>query len=122
MENLQKINIHDKFVYVKEPWKPAIVGELNNQSVKIVKVMGEFPWHFHGNEDELFYVIEGILNIRTKEKEYVLHKDEFIIIPRGIEHSPMAKGEALVMLFEPQSTLNTGNKNNEFTHSELQAV
>ena len=122
MKNLQKINVHDKFVHIKEPWKPAIVGELNNQCVKIVKVKGEFPWHFHENAGELFYVIDGILRIRTEEKEYVLHKDEFIIIPRGIEHSPMAKEETLVMLFEPKNTLNTGNLENEFTHSDLKSI
>ena len=122
MKNLQKINLFDKFVHVEEPWKPAIVGELNNQYVKIVKVKGEFPWHFHENGDELFYVIEGILHIRTKESEHVLHKDEFIIIPRGIKHSPMAKDESLVMLFEPKNTLNTGNIVNEFTHSDIKSI
>ena len=122
MGNLQKINVLDKFVHVKEPWKPAIVGELNNQLVKIVKVLGEFPWHFHENEDELFFVINGILSIRTRENEHILHKDEFIIIPRGIEHSPMAKEEAFIMLFEPKSTLNTGNTENKYTHSDLKSI
>ena len=122
MKNISKINPLDKFIHVKDPWKPVIVGELNDQYVKLVKVKGEFPWHFHENEDELFYVIEGILSIHTREVEYVLHKDEFIIIPRGIEHSPMSKEVALVMLFEPKNTLNTGNIKNEFTHSELKSI
>jgi mannose-6-phosphate isomerase-like protein (cupin superfamily) len=122
MINLQKINLHDKFDTIKETWKPVIVGELNNQHVKIVKIKGEFPWHFHEKEDELFYVINGNLHIRTVSEEFILHKDEFIIIPRGMEHSPSAVEEVLVMLFEPKSTLNTGNVQNEFTHSDLQSI
>ena len=122
LKNLQKINVHEKFTHIKGPWKPAIVGELNNQNVKVVKVKGEFPWHFHEEEDELFYVIEGKLHIETRDQVHILYKDEFIIIPRGIEHSPSAEEEALVMLFEPKTTLNTGNIQNKFTHSDLQSV
>lgn len=122
MQRLQKVNLLDKFKHVKYPWQPAIVGELNNQLVKIVKVKGEFPWHFHEQEDEMFYVIEGNLQIRTRDHDHVLHKDEFIIIPHSVEHSPMATEETLVMLFEPQATLNTGNIVNEFTHSDLKSI
>ena len=122
MSNLQKINLHTKFELIHECFKPAIIGELNNQFVKVVKVKGEFPWHFHENEDELFFVVSGKLNIRTKNHEHILQKDEFIIIPKGIEHSPFAEEETLVMLFEPKSTLNTGNVQNTFTHNELQNI
>ena len=122
MKKLQKISLHDKFTHVKNPWKPVIVGELNNQYVKIVKVKGEFPWHFHEDEDELFFVIEGQMTIQTREEDFQLKKDEFIIVPQGIEHRPKSEKEALVMLFEPKATLNTGNNNNEFTHSNLKSI
>lgn len=122
MKKLQKIRLHDKFMHIKNPWKPAIVGELNNQHVKIVKVKGEFPWHFHENEDELFFVIEGEMTIQTKENDFQVKKDEFIIIPRCIEHRPTAEKEALVMLFEPKTTLNTGNIENPFTHKKLESI
>ena len=122
MKKLQKISLHDKFTHVKNPWKPVIVGELNNQYVKIVKVKGEFPWHFHEDEDELFFVIEGQMTIQTREEDFQLKKDEFIIVPQGIEYRPKSEKEALVMLFEPNTTLNTGNNNNEFTHSNLESI
>ena len=120
--NMDIIKIKEKFTLVKEPWKPAILGELNNQYVKIVKIIGEFPWHFHEKEEELFYVISGELVIRTQEKDYVLHENEFIIIPRGIEHSPAANEDTHVMLFEPKTTVNTGNVENTFTHKELERI
>ncbi len=122
MQNLQKINVHNKFTLIEEFWKPAIIGELNNQYVKVVKVKGEFPWHFHETEDELFFVVSGILQIRTRDNDYILRKDEFIIIPKGVEHSPFAEEDALVMLFEPKSTLNTGNFENKFTHEDLKTI
>ncbi|TFG19000.1 MAG: cupin domain-containing protein [Promethearchaeota archaeon] len=119
---MQKISLCDKFTQVKHPWKPVIVGELNDHAVKIVKVKGEFPWHFHENEDELFFVIKGEMVIQTRENNYHLKKDEFIIVPRGIEHRPTAEIEAQVMLLEPKTTLNTGNISNEFTHSDVQSI
>jgi len=122
MKKLQKIGLHDKFAHVKNPWKPAIVGELNDQFVKIVKVEGEFPWHFHENEDELFFVIEGETTIETQAENFLLKKDEFVIVPRGTKHRPKSDKEALVMLFEPKTTLNTGNKQNDFTHSSLKSI
>ena len=122
MKKLQKINVHKKFTYIQSPWKPVILGELNNQYVKIVKVKGKFPWHFHEIEDELFFVIEGEIMIETKENKFHLKKDEFIIIPKGVEHRPTAEKEAYVMLFEPITTLNTGNVFNGFTHSNLKPI
>jgi mannose-6-phosphate isomerase-like protein (cupin superfamily) len=119
---VQKVNIHEKFSKFEDKWKPMIVGKLNQQYVKLVKIQGEFPWHFHESEDELFYVIEGMMTLRTRETQYTLQKDEFIIIPKGIEHSPAAKKETLIMLFEPRTTLNTGNVENKFTHTQLNSI
>ncbi len=118
----QKINAYEKFLQVKELWKPVIVGELNNQYVKFVKAKGEFPWHIHNEEDELFFVIEGELTLRTEQEIFILSKDEFIVIPKGVAHSPFADNEVKIMLFEPKTTLNTGNINNGFTHSNLEKI
>ncbi len=109
------INLADKFNLFQEPWHPKIVGELNNSYVKLAKLKGEFVWHHHDNEDELFLVVKGTLVIKLRDREFTIHEGEFIIIPKGVEHLPVAKEEVHVLLLEPKSTLNTGNVQNERT-------
>lgn len=119
---MEKVNLAQKLTLFSEHWSPKIVGELNGQHVKLVKLKGEFVWHKHENEDELFYVIEGCLNIEFRDKTVVVNEHEFLIIPRGIEHRPVANEEVSVMLFEPASTLNTGNTENELTKYNLDNI
>ena len=109
------INLKEKFSLFKEYWNPKIVGELNGQYVKLAKLKGEFVWHKHEDEDELFMVVKGKLTIKFKEKKIELDEGEFYIIPRGVEHLPVAEEECHVMIFEPKSVLNTGNRKNEKT-------
>ena len=106
---MEKVNLADKLALFSEPWSPRIVGELNGQHVKLVKVAGEFVWHRHENEDELFLVLGGSLAIHLRDRVVSLEKGEFYIVPRGVEHKPVADGEAQVLLLEPAATLNTGN-------------
>lgn len=115
MEEIKTINVLEKLSLFSEHWSPKIVGELNGQQVKLAKLKGEFVWHKHDNEDELFYVINGILTIEFRDKTVDINPGEFIIVPRGVEHKPVAKEEVSVMLFEPASTLNTGDSFNELT-------
>jgi mannose-6-phosphate isomerase-like protein (cupin superfamily) len=118
----EKINIGEKFSCFNDYWNPRIVGELNGQYIKLVKTKGEFTWHKHDDEDELFLVIKGILTMELRNKTIELKPGEFIIIPRGMEHKPVAAEEAHIMLFEPKSTLNTGDKQNEFTKPSLEKL
>ena len=120
--SITKVNVEDKLAQVNAYWTPKIVGELNNQQVKIAKFKGEFVKHNHQNEDELFFVIQGQLNIELNDKTLTLNAGEFVIIPRGIDHKPYAEEEVSVMLFEPSSTLNTGNINNDLTISDLDKI
>lgn len=113
---MQAINLAAKFATFSEHWQPRIVGELNGQHVKIAKLSGEFVWHHHEHEDELFLVIEGTLEIHFRDRVVTLREGEFCIVPRGVEHKPVAEREVKVLLFEPASTLNTGNVENERTH------
>lgn len=106
---LQKINIQDKLHLFNDYWNPRVVGKLNGQLVKLVKFKGEFVWHKHDDEDEMFLVISGAFNMELRDKTLTISKGDFIIIPRGTEHRPVADKEVHVMLFEPDSTLNTGN-------------
>lgn len=106
---MEKINIAEKFTLFADYWNPKIVGELNGQEVKLVKVQGEFVWHQHEVEDELFLVIKGQLLLKFRDREVVLNEGEFLIIPHGVEHQPVAEAEVHLLLFEPKSTLNTGN-------------
>jgi mannose-6-phosphate isomerase-like protein (cupin superfamily) len=106
---MQKINIAEKLSLFNTHWDPKIIGELNNQHVKLVKFVGEFDWHKHDNEDELFLVISGSFDMQFRDKIVNLSKNELIIVPRGIEHCPKADEEVQVLLFEPISTLNTGD-------------
>lgn len=119
---MNKIALAEKFALFSEYWSPKIVGELNGQSIKLAKFKGEFVWHKHDNEDELFFVVSGVLTIEFRDKTVTLNKDEFIIVPKGVEHKPFAEDEVLVMLFEPATTLNTGDTRNELTRDELDRI
>jgi mannose-6-phosphate isomerase-like protein (cupin superfamily) len=112
---MQKVNLAEKLGQFSEPWVPRIVGELNGQHVKLVKLDGEFIWHRHETEDELFLVLRGRLDIHLREQVVRLEPGEFFIVPRGVEHKPVAAGEVHVLLFEPMSTLNTGDVRNDRT-------
>jgi len=120
--NMEKINLAEKFSLFSERWSPKIVGELNGQLVKLVKFKGPFVWHHHDHEDEMFYVVKGNFDMELEDGTVTINEGEFIVIPRGIEHRPNAKEECEVMLFEPASTLNTGNIENERTLKQLQRL
>lgn len=113
---MHAINLAEKFATFSEHWQPRIVGELNGQHVKIAKLEGEFVWHQHENEDEMFLVIEGELTIEFRDRVVVLREGELCIVPRGVEHKPVAAREVKVMLFEPAATVNTGNVISERTY------
>jgi mannose-6-phosphate isomerase-like protein (cupin superfamily) len=110
-----KVNLSDKLGQFTEKWSPRIIGELNGQHVKLVKVEGEFIWHQHADEDELFLVLSGQLSIHLRDRTIDLEQGEFFIVPRGIEHKPVAESETHILVFEPASTLNTGNVRSERT-------
>lgn len=116
---MNKVNLAEKFSLIDEYWSPRIVGELNGQQVKLAKLKGEFIWHQHENEDELFYVVKGSLTIELDGGSVELNKGDFFIVPKGVKHRPVAKEEAWVLLFEPASTLNTGDIRNERTKVDL---
>jgi mannose-6-phosphate isomerase-like protein (cupin superfamily) len=120
--NIEKVNISQKLELFSNYWDPKIVGELNGQHVKLVKFKGEFVWHKHDNEDEMFLVISGNFNMELRDKVINLQQGDFIIIPKGTEHRPVAAEEVHVMLFEPASTLNTGELENEFTKHNLESI
>ncbi len=109
------INIADKFSQIQEYYRPRIAGELNDAYLKLVKLKGEFVWHQHENEDELFLVVKGRLLIKLRDRDLWLDEGEFVIIPKGVEHCPVAEEEVQAILLEPKSTLNTGNVQNERT-------
>jgi len=113
------VNIQGKFSKFSEHWSPKVVGELNDQYIKLVKAKGEFVWHHHETEDELFLVVKGRLRMLFKDREVVLNEGEFLIVPRGVEHKPVAEGETHIVLLEPKSTLNTGNVRDERTIEEI---
>lgn len=119
---MTKVNILEKFTQIDGYWNPAVVGALNGQEVKIVKFKGPFTWHHHEQEDELFYVVKGSFVMEFRDKNVVLHEGDFLIVPKGVEHRPNAEEEVWVMLFEPASTLNTGNVVNEFTKNTLKQL
>lgn len=116
---MEKINIQNKLGLFSDFWNPKIIGELNKQHVKLVKLKGEFIWHKHDNEDELFLVIKGYLKIEFRAKTVELSENEMFIIPRGVEHKPIAEKEVVVLLFEPKDTLNTGNQRAKLTQDKL---
>ncbi|MDE3125861.1 MAG: cupin domain-containing protein [Bacteroidota bacterium] len=119
---MQVINVFEKLRQVHDYWNPAIVGHLNGQHVKLVKFKGTFTWHHHEQEDEMFYVLKGNFVMEFKDKQMPISEGEFIIVPRGVEHRPVAAEEVHVMLFEPAGTLNTGNVTNELTKTELNHI
>jgi len=115
----EKVNVPEKLQLFTRHWDPKIVGELNGQHVKLAKLKGEFVWHQHEQEDELFYVLQGNLIIEFRDKVVHLAPNEFIIVPRGVEHKPIALEEVCVLLFEPATTVNTGNVVEERTRTYL---
>jgi mannose-6-phosphate isomerase-like protein (cupin superfamily) len=119
---MMKVNIEEKLALFNEQWQPKIVGELNGQYVKLVKFQGPFVWHHHDNEDEMFFVVKGRFRMEYEDHDEWIEEGEFIIVPRGVEHKPVAEEEAHVLLFEPASTLNTGNVENERTVPELERI
>ena len=122
MARVEKVNLAEKLSLFGDHWSPKIVGELNGQRVKLVKLQGEFVWHHHEEEDELFLVVEGGFRMEFRDREVWLGEDEFIVVPRGVEHRPVADEEVSVLLFEPASTLNTGNVKDEMTVAELDRI
>jgi len=119
---MNKINLAEKLSLFQDHWNPRIVGELNGQHVKLVKFKGEFVWHKHDHEDELFYVVQGSFNMEFRDKTVALSEGEFLIVPRGVEHRPVAEEEVSVMLFEPCTTLNTGDTKGELTKESLETI
>jgi len=112
---MDKVNLAEKFAQFREPWSPRIAAELNGQQVKLVKLQGEFVWHHHENEDELFLVVRGNFRMEYRDRIVELREGELIVVPRGVEHRPVADEEAWVLLFEPASTVNTGSAGGERT-------
>lgn len=119
---MDKVNLQEKLASFNDYWNPRIVGELNGQYVKLAKFKGEFVWHKHDHEDEMFMVVKGKFKIEFRDKTVELNEGEFIIVPKGIEHKPVADEEVEVMLFEPNTTLNTGNTRGELTKDTLEKI
>jgi mannose-6-phosphate isomerase-like protein (cupin superfamily) len=119
---MDKVNLAEKLRQFNDHWSPKIVGELNGQYVKLVKLQGEFIWHHHADEDELFLVLHGRLVIQLRDRDVTLEEGEFFIVPRGVEHRPVAADEVHVLLFEPMGTLNTGNVENARTVKQLDGL
>lgn len=120
--SLQKVNLAEKFSRFSDHWNPRVVGELNGQQVKLVKLKGAFDWHHHDHEDELFLVVRGSFRMELRDGALDIREGEFIVIPRGVEHRPVAEEEVQVLLFEPASTLNTGNVRTERTVDVLERL
>jgi mannose-6-phosphate isomerase-like protein (cupin superfamily) len=119
---METVNLKDKFGKFRDYWKPRVIGEVNDCQVKAVKLKGEFIWHHHDNEDELFLVVKGTLRMKFRDHEAVVREGEFVIVPRGVEHLPVADEEVHIVLIEPRTTLNTGNIQNERTVSQLEHI
>ncbi|MFO7829769.1 MAG: cupin domain-containing protein [Bacteroidales bacterium] len=119
---MEKINIPEKLDLFDDYWNPRIVAELNGQYVKLAKFKGDFVWHKHDDEDEMFFVIRGELAVEFRNKTVYLKPNECIVVPRGVEHRPVATKEAHVMLFEPKSTLNTGDAGGELSRNDLEKI
>jgi len=121
-KKMEKVNLDQKFSLFSEHWSPKIVGELNGQHVKLAKLKGEFVWHKHDEEDELFFVVKGSFKMEYRDRTVVVNENEFLIVPKGVEHKPLAEEEVWVMLFEPASTLNTGNIESDLTKNVLDRI
>ena len=119
---MEKVNITEKLSKFSDHWNPRIIGELNGQQIKAAKLKGEFFFHQHENEDEMFLIIKGTLKMEFRDRTEILKSGEFIIVPRGVEHKPVADEEVELLLFEPASTLNTGNIENERTKKHLEKI
>jgi mannose-6-phosphate isomerase-like protein (cupin superfamily) len=119
---MSKVNLAQKFAQFSDFWSPKIVGELNGQQVKLVRFQGPFVWHHHDQEDEMFLVVAGRFRMEYRDRAEWIEAGEFIIVPRGVEHRPVADAEVQVMLFEPRTTLNTGNVRNERTLERLDSI
>lgn len=119
---MEKVNLTQKFSLFADHWSPKIVGELNGQHLKLVKFQGAFVWHKHDEEDELFLVVKGRFKMEYRDRTVQVEEQEFLIVPKGVEHRPIADEEVWVMLFEPATTLNTGDTENEFTKSVLEWI
>lgn len=119
---MEKVNLTQKFSQISDHWNPRIVGEVNDFHVKLVKLKGEFIWHHHDHEDEMFLIIKGRLLMKFRDRDVWLDEGEFVIVPHGVEHMPVAPEEVHLMLFEPKGTLNTGNVINERTVSDLEQI
>ena len=118
----RKVSLREKFGEFRDHWSPKIAGEVNDSYVKLVKFRGDFVWHRHENEDEMFLVVKGRFTMRFRDRDLVLEENEFVIVPKGVEHCPVAEEEAHVLLFEPKTTLNTGNVHNERTIEHLDRI
>jgi len=119
---MTKVNLAEKFARFSEQWSPKVVGELNDQMVKLVKFQGPFVWHHHDDEDEMFLVVKGSFRMELRDGDIDLNEGEFLVVPRGVEHRPVADQECHVLLFEPATTVNTGNAGGERTLLELQRL
>ena len=119
---VKKINIDQKLSLFNDHWNPRIIGELNKQHVKLAKIKGEFIWHKHDKEDEMFLVLKGTLKIEFRDRIETIHENEIIIVPKGVEHRPIAEEEVSIMLFEPATTINTGGLDNERTRKNLESL
>src|SRR5437660_1528855 len=119
---MQKVNLGEKLALFSDHWHPRIVGELNGQQVKLAKLLGEFIWHKHDHEDELFLVVKGRFRMEFRDCHVLLKEGEILIVPRGVEHRPVAEEEVHLLLFEPASTLNTGNVQNDRTVTQLDHI
>lgn len=119
---MQKVNIAEKLSLFTDHWHPRIAGELNGQHVKLVKIKGEFIWHKHDEEDEMFYVLKGTLTMELRDQTIIINEHEFLIVPKGVEHKPVAHDEVCVMLFEPATTVNTGDIKNALTKENLEVI
>ena len=117
-----KVTLEQKLSLFSDHWSPKIVGELNGQHVKLAKLKGEFVWHKHDHEDELFFVIKGSFKMEYRDRTVVVNENEFLIVPKGVEHRPVADEEVSIMLFEPASTLNTGDAKSELTKHDLDRI
>jgi mannose-6-phosphate isomerase-like protein (cupin superfamily) len=110
---MKKVNLAEKFALISEYWRPKVVGELNGQEIKLAKISGAFPWHQHDGEDEMFLAVRGSFRIEFRDKTVELNAGDFLIVPRGVEHRPVADEEAEILLFEPRGVKNTGNVEDE---------
>ena len=119
---MEKVNLAEKFALFSDHWSPKVAGDINDFQVKLVKVKGEFVWHHHDAEDELFLVVKGRLQMRFRDRDVWVEPGEFIIVPHGVEHMPVAEHETHILLLEPKTTLNTGNVRNERTVERLEEV